>query len=374
MDIKIRYLTTRRGRKGQLRYYWQPSPELRKVGWTTQSLGQEQAAAFARAQQLNLDLDAYYAGLKERPVTADHGSVNALIIDYKKGWRFLELKQKTKDSYEYCFRILRRTIGDFPVVAVTPPMVQKIYAGMKAETPGKASAVIRVLRLLLEHARRAGWVMINAAQKPGISTAAKKGLLWSTAAIDAFVEAADQMGYFTIGTTIMLNEWLGQRKGDVLLFSRANYRDGRIYVTQSKRGAEVALPIDMVPQHKARLDAQQARNDAMAVKSIYLFPTEFGLPYSESWFGYLFRCIRDKAAANHPELPELKDLIFKDLRHTAVTRLAEAGCEIPMIASITGHSFRTCQDIIDRYNIRTTKMATEAFRRRLAATTSLTAT
>ena len=34
------------------------------------------------------------------------------------------------------------------------------------------------------------------------------------------------------------------------------------------------------------------------------------------------------------------DLTFHDVRGSAVTRLAEAGCEVPEIATITGHSLK----------------------------------
>jgi hypothetical protein len=40
---------------------------------------------------------------------------------------------------------------------------------------------------------------------------------------------------------------------------------------------------------------------------------------------------------------------FNDLRGTAVTRLAVVGCEIPEIASITGHSLKTVYAILDAH-------------------------
>jgi integrase len=40
-------------------------------------------------------------------------------------------------------------------------------------------------------------------------------------------------------------------------------------------------------------------------------------------------------------------LTFHDLRGTAVLRLALAGCTVPEIATITGHSIRDVQSILD---------------------------
>ena len=44
----------------------------------------------------------------------------------------------------------------------------------------------------------------------------------------------------------------------------------------------------------------------------------------------------------------ITDLHFHDLRGTAVTLLAEAGCTTPQIAAITGHSLETVTKILDK--------------------------
>ena len=53
----------------------------------------------------------------------------------------------------------------------------------------------------------------------------------------------------------------------------------------------------------------------------------------------------------------IKGLTFNDLRGTAVVRLAEADCTIPQIASITGHSFKSAAEILERYLPRTRGLA-----------------
>ncbi|WP_331254742.1 tyrosine-type recombinase/integrase [Methylobacterium currus] len=53
-------------------------------------------------------------------------------------------------------------------------------------------------------------------------------------------------------------------------------------------------------------------------------------------------------------------LHFHDLRGTAVTMLAEAGCTVPEIATITGHSQAHAQRILDRYLARTRTLAESA--------------
>jgi integrase len=56
----------------------------------------------------------------------------------------------------------------------------------------------------------------------------------------------------------------------------------------------------------------------------------------------------------------ISGLHFHDLRGTAATRLAEAGCSHAEIASITGHSMRDVGAILDKYLARTDKIALAA--------------
>jgi len=56
-----------------------------------------------------------------------------------------------------------------------------------------------------------------------------------------------------------------------------------------------------------------------------------------------------------------------ELRHTAVTRLHEAGVDALGISRITGHAPKTAQQILDRHYLGESEAgAADAFRRRLA--------
>ncbi|HET7191391.1 MAG TPA: integrase, partial [Pseudolabrys sp.] len=56
----------------------------------------------------------------------------------------------------------------------------------------------------------------------------------------------------------------------------------------------------------------------------------------------------------------ISGLHFHDLRGTAVTMLAEAGCTVPEIAAITGHSLDHVGRILDKYLKRTAQLAEAA--------------
>ena len=58
------------------------------------------------------------------------------------------------------------------------------------------------------------------------------------------------------------------------------------------------------------------------------------------------------------------DLHVHDLRGTIVTRLALAGCAVPEIAAITGHSPANVQQMLDRHHLGgQVQLAEQAIRR-----------
>jgi integrase len=98
---------------------------------------------------------------------------------------------------------------------------------------------------------------------------------------------------------------------------------------------------------KATLDAAQRRATVMLT-------TKTGLAFQKRYLARLWEgtC----AAAGLSDL----DLHFHDIRGTTVTMLAEAGCTLPEIVAITGHSLRRAQDILEKYLSRTSKLAETA--------------
>jgi integrase len=352
------YLTTRPGKGGSFRYFWQPSSKLQAASpFRTERLADDPKIAIAQAQIKNDELAAWRAG-EAQPVTKKPETIGQLVSSYKSSHHYRGKSAATKRTYGYAFRIIERQLGDKPLRSITPRALQVFYLQLR-KYPAKAATAARVMRLLMEFARLSDLIAVNPAIRPGLVYTAPKGLLWSRDDVESFVRTADQLGYFEIGTAVFLNEWLGQRKGDILTLRQDAYRDGRLHKRQNKTGADVVLPVDVVAKLKARLHAQLNRNRLDNPGSAYLLPGKRGKAMTEQYFDAAFNEIRESA--------KLGQLIFKDLRHTAVTRLSEADCTPQQIAAITGHSLKTCMSIIDRYNILTTALAESAFRKRADA-------
>lgn len=332
-----------------------------KAGWRAQRLPDTLPEAIAEAERLNKQLDAWRDGEQYSPTTAKAGTVEDLIQKYKNSRHWRDLASKTQQGYEYSFRIILKALGDIPVRAISPSSVQKFYESMKSK-PAKAKAVITTLRLLFSHAIRIDMITFNPAQNPGIKNKSEKGKIWDPEAVRAMAISAEEQGHYSIASAILFNEWFGQRMGDVVSIKLSDYQDGIIKISQNKTGSEVELPIDLIPPLKDRITKQIEYSQNR--KSIYMFSRPDGKAYLTDHFSRIIKRSRAQAIKNFPDA-DLEDLVFKDLRHTAVTRLGEAEAPIQMIASITGHSFKNCTQILDRYNIRTSKMAVSAIKKRL---------
>lgn len=313
------------------------------------------------------------------------GTVDELIQAYKASRFYRALRPATRRNYDWALEILSKWAGDEQARAITPVMAQELYEPMQAVTPAKANAVMRVARLLWSAGRRIGKVSTNPFEQPGLIGLPRSGKLWPREAVALIVQCADELGLPSIGTAVMLNEWLGQREADVLRLPRAIYRNGAIKLRQSKTGAGVELPIDMVQPLAARLEAEYARQRSKNIIATTAIVSELtGKPWNEHTFRHKLNDVRELAArisptfecdyivaGRDPHAPDaytvrMDELQFMHLRHTAVVRLAEAGCEIPLIAAITGHKLKTIEWILEHYLIRTGEMARQAFAKRLA--------
>ena len=101
-----------------------------------------------------------------------------------------------------------------------------------------------------------------------------------------------------------------------------------------KGGKRVTIPVWETP--KIALDAHKPEKaDGTILRNTL----------GEPWTSDGFRTSWGKAVERAGL--DAEDLHFHDLRGTAVTRLAKAGCTVPEIASITGHSLQDVERILD---------------------------
>lgn len=290
-----------------------------------------------------------------------------------------------------------------PVDALTQPVMFGLYEELRV-TRGVATArgVMAVLSVALGWGRKRGKhrfrenAGVNPVRDLGMATPPPRIRFATRPEIAALVAAADALGHFEIGDSIMLGLWTGQRQGDRLALTDKGMLNGRRIFRQAKTGAIVA--IRDVPDLAARLAAAADRRRAVKAEALLAAtpeerrPIELRFshvilneqfdprrgrerhvwePFNEHHYRHVFAKIRDLAVRGSNKLalqpcPSLADFHEADLRDTAVTWMALAGATIPEIISVTGHSVQSATTILKHYLARHPEMADEAIRKMVA--------
>jgi len=188
------------------------------------------------------------------------------------------------------------------------------------------------LSIVLNHARRHEAILYNPVSLLKRKTDKPRRVLWSRDHVQTFLQTAySKWSYRSIGLIVhMAYEW-GQRIGDMRLlkWDDIDFDQERVDITQSKRGAEVHLPIDdgllnMLVQQKKDFGFQPYVAPHVKPKN-GAYP-----PYDDIEVHQYVNRVKDYAG-----LPE--ELQARDLRRTAITEMAEAGVDLAGIMQVSGH-------------------------------------
>jgi integrase len=166
---------------------------------------------------------------------------------------------------------------------------------------------------------------------------ARGGRLYRGSRVDKIWTAADEATFLKSAPAhfrlpLLLALWTGQRQGDLLRLPWSAYDGTHIRLKQGKTGTRVSIPVGA--PLRAVLDAAQKHGPLILTNSLRRPWTSHG--FQTSW-----RIAVTKAG--------IVGVTFHDLRGTAVTRLATTGCTTPEIASLTGHSLRDVNAILDAH-------------------------
>jgi integrase len=245
----------------------------------------------------------YFNSIAFRSMAPSTQSVYRNIID-----RFCEEKGATGVTY-----------GDMPAAGMRREHIVKLMAA-RAAKPDSANGLRKVLRAMMKHAVEIEMCKDDPTRdiKP-IKVKSDGFHSWSEAEIEQF-EATHPIGTKArLAFALLL--YTGQRRSDVVTMGRQHVRDGYIHVRQQKTRTELDIPI--MPELSAIIADTLKDNLTFLV-------TQFGKPFTAAGFGNWFR-----QQCNEAGLPHCS---AHGLRKAASRRLAELGCTVHEIASITGHA------------------------------------
>lgn len=238
--------------------------------------------------------------------------------DFLKSGQFKTKKPRTRGEYERIALLLQGEHGNKRVAHLERRHIRQIRDA-KAETPGAANNVLRMLKILLNFAVDDGLIKASPAAKFKELPVGE----WRAWTDDECAKFEKRWAPGTMQRrAYAIALYTGQRKRDQISRTRAHRKDGGICVVQSKTDEEL-----WVPEHR-ELTEELARGVA-GTDTLLFTPTQ-GKPFDENYYGAWMAEAIDKAG-----LPD--DCVLHGLRKTAARTLAELGLSEADIQSITGH-------------------------------------
>lgn len=300
-------------------YAWRGGPLLRDAyGKPLQHDDPALAAAFSAA------LDR-----RRNPQTSD---LSMLIREFRSSSDFRMLSKATGKDYLIYLDKIREKFGRLSFDELEQKETRgefKAWRDTMADTPRTADYAWTTLARVLSFAKDRGRIAVNVCERGGrLYHADRRERIWTIEDIAKFTAVAP--AYMRLAMLMAL--WTGQRQGDLLRAQWSDYDGKKLKVRQSKTGARVVVPIGSPLRFE--LGARDGRRGTLLVNS-----------YGEPWTAEGFRTAWRRCC----EAAHVTGLTFHNLRGTAVTRLALAGCTVAEVAAITGHSMLDVHQILDAH-------------------------
>jgi integrase len=301
------------------------------------------------------EFHAAYNAAVARRVVPPKGTLLSVLSAYQEADEFRELAPRTRTDYIAKIRLIEREFGDFPLTALTDKRTRGIFKGWRerlaASSRRQADYAWVVLARVLSFGLDNGLVAANPCARGGrLYRGSRAENIWSEVDESAFLERAPTH----LHLPLLLALWTGQRQGDLLRLPWSAYDGTHIRLKQSKGGRRVVIPVGT--PLKAALDTAPKASPIMLT-------TMDGKPWTPDGF----RASWGKACKR----AGVTGVTFHDLRGTAVTRLAIAGCTEAEIATITGHSMSSVRAILDTHYLSRDPSLAESAIRKLETRTKL---
>lgn len=302
------------GRTVSYWYAWKGGPALR---------GQPGSPEF---------IDSYNQAVAQK-VKPPTGVLLAVTQGYQASADFQQLAARTRADYVAKIKLIESKFGDFPLSALTDRRTRGEFMAWRdslaVTSRRQADYAWTVLARVLSWALNRGLVAANPCEKGGrIYHGSRADKVWTADDEAAFLKSAPAH----LHLPLLLALWTGQRQGDLLRLPWSAYDGTHIRLRQSKTGARVSIPVGA--PLKAALD-RATKHGPLILTSTDKRP----------WTADGFRASWGKAQRK----AGIVGVTFNDLRGTAVTRLAIAGCTEAEIGTITGHALRDVRSILDSH-------------------------
>ena len=287
---------------------------------------------------------AEYADRVRERRTAGGDTLATLIAEYRQTSEYKNRSAATRRDYARYLKLIEDKFGTMPIDALADRRIRgdfKVWRDSMSATPRAADLAWSVLARVLSVAKDRGRIGVNPCERGGrLYRAARQDAIWTPYMIERALTAFPAH----LRVVFLIALYTGQRQGDVLRLPWSAYDGARIRLRQGKTGRRVSIPVAAV---------LRAEIDALPKLGPLMLASTSGQPWTSDGFRASWRVACRRAG--------IESVTFHDIRGSAVTRLSEAGCTPQEIATITGHSLKGVETILDaHYLSRTDALGTSA--------------
>jgi len=268
-------------------------------------------------------------------------TLKTLVKEYYLSFEFKSLRDETKQQYEYFLNVLLDTklpdldkpLGNIQINNIKTLIAKHAYNDWCNRGVHLANHVMSVARIVYNYAVNMEKITLNPFSNIKKRTPERRKTIWTKENVTDFLDVAySDFKTRSIGLIAhMAYDWC-QRLGDMRLlqWSNLDLAEQRMHIEQSKRRAEVFLPIsdglgEMLVQQKEDFGFQPyVAPKVKPVRGVYE-------PYSMYRLPKVAKRIMKEA-----NLPD--DLRLSDLRRTGTVEMVDAGVSMGNIMSVTGHA------------------------------------
>ena len=361
-----RFVVLRKRKDGTYRVLMEVPKRLRPSGWSATIPLPVEAPRTGRLTDLHemarvrQDADRLYARLtRERRgigVEPRGRRFQDLVDAWQGGDDWERLRPKSRKHYEVYIRNVTgwSEANGHPDPTLIRPSTLRDFLKLFDANPVTKKNTLKVLRLLFRQAVLLDWRTDNPARELKVSVPKSKASIWERPDVDLYVAEAKRQGRESLALIILMEWEIGQRLTDVREFKAGGAYNAALGVfsfEQSKTENAVTIPISPILQ---ALLAEAGRGE------LFMFRNDVtGLAFTEHALSHAFDKVRRRAVEQGG-----RRLLLRWLRHSCVVQLARAGCTVPEIAAVTGHSPASANQILATYLPRDAAVAHAAQTRR----------
>ncbi len=319
---------------GSVVHRFTPPEEVRKAGVVSSQTFKDGRAARYEVPRLMEKVEAYRRGEIKQGNVGPASKIKHIINYYLSSKQYASLANSSQIKYEIeLLKIANSGLGDLPLNKLTAKYCKEVYEGwVQAHTVARANERARLFSVVINFARSLDLINDNPMSKVKKLKHEPYTPIWDREQVELFLTTAfTKFEWRNVGLLVMMcYEW-SQRPTDIchLKWDNVDLEAARVKIKQSKRGAEVEMPIEepllgflkeqkrdwgfqklLIPNHRAADNAY--------------------VPLQTNTFGPILREIKEACG-----LPE--ELKVGHLRKTAITEFVAAGVDSTGIMQVTGH-------------------------------------